>query len=414
MAFHLSRFFGKYGWLTIPVVLVMSLFSLLRGMTQPSQPASNSMQGICLDSLLPKRPNSDFGYALAIGDGVAAVSEPSAERVHVFRVRGKRWFTTNLITNPDLGGSINSQPRSVGHGFGNGLALWNQQLVVGDFVASPDNRPTSPSGSLLRRSAVWSIDLSTPQMLPQPLFHGSLPANVSYGYAVAINEHHIAASFRPIQPSGGKAGVAWVHRRASGRVELLMSPNPSADFGHHITLDGYRLLVSDAGTGPNGTAWLLNLNQGGFRRLLEQENLPPDFFIGATAFSGNLVALGGRRNAPTISAAAIARLDPSGGKTVQIIRPGGAIAATATHIIVAPAAPMSLGRSLMPEPVSDLPSLIVVGKTGEPRPITLRHPLSGKPIRDVQALTAGYGWLLLTQRQQPCAVLVFSTAVLGH
>jgi hypothetical protein len=75
---------------------------------------------------------------------------------------------------------------------------------------------------------------------------------------------------------------------------------------------------------------------------------------------------------------------------------------------------MPLGRSLAPNPAPELPSLIVVGKTGEPRPLTLLHPLGGQPIRDVQALAAGQDWLLLTQRQQPCTVLAFPTTVLGQ
>jgi hypothetical protein len=52
-----------------------------------------------------------------------------------------------------------------------------------------------------------------------------------------MDEHHMAVSFRPLQPSGGKAGVAWTQRRASRQVHLLMSPNVSADFGHHLTLN---------------------------------------------------------------------------------------------------------------------------------------------------------------------------------
>jgi hypothetical protein len=76
---------------------------------------------------------------------------------------------------------------------------------------------------------------------------------------------------------------------------------------------------------------------------------------------------------------------------------------------------MPLGRSLAPNPAPELPSLIVVGKTGEPRPLTLLHPLGGQPIRDVQALAAGqYRTGLLTQRQQPCTVLAFPTTVLGQ
>jgi hypothetical protein len=72
-----------------------------------------------------------------------------------------------------------------------------------------------------------------------------------------MDEHHMAVSFRPLQPSGGKAGVAWTQRRASRQVHLLMSPNASADFSHHLTLNDHRLLVADASTGPNGTAWWL-------------------------------------------------------------------------------------------------------------------------------------------------------------
>jgi hypothetical protein len=170
---HLPSLVRKYRWVVVPIVLVMGLFSLLRGMTQRPQLTNNHMQGVCLDNLLPKRPNNDFGHAVVMGNGVAAISEPSADRVHVFRVRGKSWSLANLITNPEPGGNINSQPRSIGQGFGHGLALWNQHLMIGDFVASPDNRPTSPSGSLLRPSGVWFIDLSNPRLRPQSLFRGS-------------------------------------------------------------------------------------------------------------------------------------------------------------------------------------------------------------------------------------------------
>ncbi len=178
------------------------------------------MPGTCLDGLLPKPPNRDFGHALAISDGVAVIAEPSAERVHVFRLKGKRWVYANPITNPGLGKSIASQPHSIGQGFGHGLALWNQQLLVGDFVASSENRPASLSGSWVRRSAVWSIDLKDPRMVSKPLFRSSLPSNVSYGYAVAMNEHYVAVAFRPIHASGGKAGVAWARRQVAGEVKL--------------------------------------------------------------------------------------------------------------------------------------------------------------------------------------------------
>jgi hypothetical protein len=110
-------FIGKNGWVAVPIVLVIGLFSLLRGRTQRPQLTNNHMQGVCLDNLLPKRPNNDFGHAVVMGNGVAAISEPSADRVHVFRVRGKSWSLANLITHPEPGGTIYSQPRSVGQGF---------------------------------------------------------------------------------------------------------------------------------------------------------------------------------------------------------------------------------------------------------------------------------------------------------
>jgi hypothetical protein len=309
----------------------------------------------CLAGLVPDS-SGDFGFSVAMGERLAAVGAPSANRVHVFgrEAEGGAWeFLTTLAAEPD------SAFERIGHGYGHSLAVDARTIVVGAYAETQ----TPPPGLSLFRSSVGvqfagGVDVyeqganRAQAFARQPLAIEARDPPFLSGFEVAVSGSRAAvAARREIEP-GFWAGAVFLFRRedASGRWQpsaTIEAPDGAnvQNFGVSVALLAEALVAGAPYDRPTGAAYLYDLTRpDSLIRLAAPDRRRPRNQGGRVALSPDLVAFSGRPASTVI----VRRSAEGVAGDLQVIESlGGHLAAEGHALLVGPA--------VLPEPGDSRP-----------------------------------------------------------
>ncbi len=231
----------------------------------------------------------DFGYAVAIEDGVAWVGARGANdgdgAVHIFRFDGTSWVESQLLVASDGAGA--------GFVFGFSLDVHGDTAVIG---ALNDGHSGNASGS----AYVFRFDGSS-WVEEQKLTASDAAALAFFGNAVAIGEDRVLIGARSHDGFDG-AAYGFTFDGSSWTEQQKISPDTADVFlGSAVAIDGDVAIISAPSEYVNGVGigalnffrfedGLWSATQEVFPSVLE-----PEGFGEVVAFDGDLVITGALR-----------------------------------------------------------------------------------------------------------------------
>ena len=184
--------------------------------------------------------NGEFGTAVALSRGAAAIGAPGEERVYVYRLEGGLWVLDATITTPGAAGGE----------FGSSLAFDGTHLVIG---APEDGRAFLYTNTGLS----WSYTL---ELLPLPS-----PNTEEFGTAVALDSTLVAVT----SPREEGQGEVHVYRfdGFNWQADTLLTPPatvaPELSFGEAISIEASTIAVGAPGDDQvYGTVFLFEDRNG--------------------------------------------------------------------------------------------------------------------------------------------------------
>jgi hypothetical protein len=388
-------------------------------------PAEAELKLTCLDKQVPGHPSEDLGFSLAAAENRVAISEPSANRVHLLQHDDKGgWKNLWTISHPKAEFLANLR----GFGFGYSVAMAGNYLIIGDYVETSENNPgrrlemkrAGMDGSI-RRSGIYLVDLqhSTPRM--REVLTPFMPSGSVYGFAVAVSTSHIAASYAmldrdPLLWRHGGVVVAPIESPDKAMLLKTPKPNQAPFYATSISLDGSTLIASINAAGVPPGALLTDLKSGNQRELL---NLIPSPGVssslvgitGSTAVLSRSSGLTFDSVAPQVSSAAAAevfRLGDSSTMPLAVVRPPGPI--SANHHIIAIAPTLRVWPPELKETRSPL-KVVLVRADGVQQEWSLRDWKGSELMGPAQAVAIGRTHLVVSRRAPSGSCKVFAALI---
>ncbi len=284
---------------------------------------------------------SEFGVAVAAGEGVLAVgapgsTAPDADQGAVFVYAGDgsgplvRLLAPGVVGRGYVGGSVALSPNG-------------QFLIAGAPLDESEGIGTGAAFVWRREGGGWAFEAA--------LRAGDAEAFDEFGQAVAVSddgEAVVGAPFEGDGPTGGGGGAAYVFARSDGGVwthaaKLQPAEVAAGDtFGRSVSIAAGVVAVGTPVPGPTGLpqpptdpgyVYLFARGEGGpgawgfTQRLTSADGENGDFFGGAVALADGRLAVGANQDqdaGPVTGAVYVFEPDGSGlwGQTSKLVPPG--------------------------------------------------------------------------------------------
>lgn len=266
-----------------------------------------------LDSVTPTEPvltlddgspstNEQFGFAVAINENHLVVSAPRDDTMGIDSGRAYAYDLTSSTPAVPTAILMDSSP-AVGDLFGMSLSLSGDMVAVGAHL---DDDGASNSGS------VYCFDLSsaTPEVSVVSIDNPGPASNDEFGRAVALAGTRLLVGAGGDNTGASGAGSAYVFEILSGTpgvpVASINNPSPSSneEFGSAVAISGNMVVAGssrdDTGASNAGSVAIYDLGgldpQAPVLQILNPSPTFNDYFGGAVAASGSLVAVAARQD----------------------------------------------------------------------------------------------------------------------
>lgn len=199
---------------------------------------------------------TQFGYAVALSDGLLVVGEPDLSdlslddgRVSLFIQQGGVWRFSSYLYQP-------------GGGFGKSVATDGARVVVGAPEASYDAGIIGKAYVFVRAPGGWDAIETSPAV--------GVDGIKNYGRSVAVYEHTIAVGAVESVTGGSQGGAVYLFNLQGevwSEVKRLVSPDTAGGesaFGWSLAISGEAMAIGDPNHYedgvPNGAAYLYRFN----------------------------------------------------------------------------------------------------------------------------------------------------------
>jgi uncharacterized repeat protein (TIGR01451 family) len=243
--------------------------------------------------------NDQFGYSLALQDGILAIGAPTADggkkdvgAVYVYAFSGTNWALQQKLVAYD--GDLEDY-------FGSAIALWNKTLLIGAPTDDIDANPDQGSAYIFVRTTQWD------QQKKLTALDGV--AGDEFGTAVALsgNLAFIGAPNADIAAQVDQGAVYLFTGSGSSwgpPQKITASDGAAGDkFGIALAVNGSLLAVGArfadiAGNADAGAAYLYFMNDSGLwqgeQKIISATGAAGDQFGNAVALFGGDVGIGAR------------------------------------------------------------------------------------------------------------------------
>ena len=283
----------QFGWsiaIADGVVAVGSQSDDDNGSNSGSAYLFDAVTGVQIFKLLPSdgAAGDQFGWSIAIGDGVVAVGAQSDDDNGS---NSGSAYLFDAVTGVQIFKLLPSDG-AAGDQFGWSIAIGDGVVAVG---AQSDDDNGSNSGSVYLFDAATGVQID--KLLPNDGAAGDV-----FGYSIAIDNGVVAVGAYLDDDNGGSSGSAYLFNAATGVqiAKLLPSDGFSGgNFGFSIAIaDGVvavGMRLGDDNGSNSGSAYLFDASTGGqFAKLIADDGAAHDHFGYSIAISNGVVAVGSR------------------------------------------------------------------------------------------------------------------------